>query len=246
MNILRTQFSNGVVAEFLPPRRASNKVVVLCKGLPSSPQQNRLMYFLSKKNFWVFHVRYRGTWESSGKFLDQEPQLDVFGVIDELSTGFKSVWEGIEYRVQPDTIYVMGSSFGGATALMSSLSKKVDKVVALSPVVDWAVRSDVEPQEYLLDVLCKGYPGAYRFDSKDWNKLGTTNFFNPVSHIPEFDANKIMIIHAYDDDVVKYSPVEQFAQQVGCTFVPLRTGGHLSSSLIMRWKVWRKIIRFLT
>ncbi|PLX26467.1 hypothetical protein C0581_04350 [Candidatus Parcubacteria bacterium] len=245
MHLFRTKFKNGIVAEFLPPHKPSNKVIILCDGLPTLPAKKKLVQFLSKKNFWVFHIRYAGTWESDGAFLSHEPQKDIDQILTEISQGFTSVWTNEEFVIHPDKVFVMGSSFGGTTALMSSLNTKIDKVIALCPPVDWSNQEETEPLSEIKKIIHDGYGGGYRFSDADWDKLESGTFFNPVNHTEEFDAQKILIMHAKDDKVVSYAPVEKFAKHVGCTFISRKKDGHFSTSYIMKWCVWRKVRKFL-
>jgi integrase len=65
-NMFRTRFKQQIVAEFLPPLRPrkTQKVIVLCDGMPSIPRKQPLMEFRAGKGFWVVYPRYRGAWES--------------------------------------------------------------------------------------------------------------------------------------------------------------------------------------
>ena len=219
MHLLRTQFQNGIVAEFLPPKKESHDVIILCDGLPTLPAKKKLIRFLSKKNFWVFHIRYTGTWESDGEFLSHSPEEDIWGVIESLTKPFASIWDGVEYKVEARRIFVIGSSFGGTAALMSSLSEKVYKIVALCPPIDWTYQEDTESLDYLKNIIRQGYGGGYRFSDENWKKLESGTFFNPVNHTKEFDPQKILIMHAQDDEVVSYEPVKKFAHDIGCVFI---------------------------
>ena len=141
MHTLRTRFKKEIVTEFLPPRKKSSKVIILCSGMPSVPYKPDLMEFFSKKGYWVFYPRYRGSWESGGQFLKISPHQDIIDVIDSLPKGFKDAWGGKIYKVRPSKICLFGGSFGGPAAILASLDKRVNKVIAVSPVVDWKAPS---------------------------------------------------------------------------------------------------------
>lgn len=245
MHLLRTTFKNQIVTEFLSPKKPSTKAIIICDGLPSLPHKRRLIEFLSKKGFWVFHIRYRGTWESGGEFLVHEPEQDVRDIIDELPKGFVSIWDKQEFCLSPTEIYVLGSSFGGCTALMASRDPRIKKVIACAPVVDWTQEGPEESHAFLKDVIRESYGGAYRFSDANWNKLISGFFFNPVNHLSDFDPAKILIIHAQDDMVVEYAPVADFAKKAGISLITQKKGGHLSSSIVMKWGMWRKLRKFL-
>jgi alpha-beta hydrolase superfamily lysophospholipase len=56
----RTRFKKEIVSEFLPPKKTSNKVVILLAGMPTYPGKGdrlELMDFFSKKGYWCFLPR---------------------------------------------------------------------------------------------------------------------------------------------------------------------------------------------
>ena len=55
--MFRTRFKQQIVAEFLPPLRPrkTQKVIVLCDGMPSIPRKQPLMEFRAGKGFWVVY-----------------------------------------------------------------------------------------------------------------------------------------------------------------------------------------------
>ena len=147
--MFRTRFKKDIVAEFLPPRRSSTKqkVIILCDGMPSVPRKQPLAEFLADQGYWVFYPRYRGAWESGGQFLEHSPHEDILHVIDELPRGVTELAFGRRFRPQPDEIFVIGGSFGGAVAILASLDRRVKKVVATCPVVDWSILAQEEKLE---------------------------------------------------------------------------------------------------
>src|SRR5215469_5396754 len=122
----RTRFKKEIVAEFLPPARPrkKQKVIILCDGMPGIPRKQALMEFLAGKGYWVFYPRYRGAWESGGKFLEKSPHHDILDVIGELPKGFQEVAFGRQFSVAAREVFVIGGSFGGATAILCSLDPR--------------------------------------------------------------------------------------------------------------------------
>lgn len=245
MQILRTKFKNEIISEFLVPLKPSKKVIILCGGMPSYPgKKDDLMKFLSKKGYWVFLPRYRGSWESSGSFLKISPYQDVVDIINELPRGFSDLWSGKKYKIKNPQIYLIGSSFGGPAVILASKDKRVKKAVAFSPVIDWRKESKIESVNSLGKFTKIAFGNGYRFTIKNWNKLKSGRFYNPINEIEDVDAKKLFIIHAKDDKVVYSKPSENFAKLTKCKFLLLKTGGHLSYSNLMLSKFWRKIKRF--
>lgn len=122
-------------------------MIILCDGMPSIPRKQPLAEFLAGKGYWVFYPRYRGAWESGGDFLKRAPHLDILDVIGGLSREFRELAFGQRFHLAVNEVFVIGGSFGGAAAILSSLDARVKRVVANCPVVDWAVLPRSEKAE---------------------------------------------------------------------------------------------------
>ncbi len=246
----RTRFKKEIVAEFLPPAKydpkKAQKVIILCSGMPGSPSKSSVLEFLSKKGFWVFSFRYRGTWESGGSFLRFSPEKDVLDIIDQLPKGFTEVFGHKKFRVKPDKLFVFGNSFGGPAAILVSRDPRVTKVVATSPVVDQRYHiKHGETHHWTYRFTKEGFGAAYRFTDKDWNKQKNGKFYNPMAYAKEIDGKKIFIIHAQDDKIVPSGPTRKFAKLIGAKLLLLKKGGHGSSGWLTRPALYKKIAKFL-
>jgi alpha-beta hydrolase superfamily lysophospholipase len=158
--MFRTRFKKEIVAEFLPPARPSKRqqVIILCDGMPSIPRKQALAEYLSTKGYWVFYPRWRGAWESGGQFLERSPHEDILDIVSELPNGFQELAFGRKFRCSPDKVFVIGGSFGGAAAILSSLDPRITKVIANCPVVDWAIL----PKEQKKETSNPSYPAYIR------------------------------------------------------------------------------------
>jgi dipeptidyl aminopeptidase/acylaminoacyl peptidase len=245
MYLLRTRFKKKIIAEFLPPNRKSSKVIILLGGMPGVPSAREAVELLSRKGYWVFYPRYRGSWESGGKFLAKSPDRDVIDIIDQLPRGFKDLYHEKTMRVQPSVIYLIGGSFGGPAALLASRDKRVTKAVVLAPVVDWTKQSKTEPLGWLIKFTRASFGNAYRFKDRDILKLKKGKFFQPIAHTKEMDGNKIMIFHAKDDVVVPWQPSKLFADKTGSRIKLFVRGGHFGVSKLLDPKILPLALRFL-
>ena len=245
MSLLRTKFKKEIVAEFLIPKRKSAKVIILLDGLPSVPAKKPLLEFFAKKGYWVFHPRYRGTWESEGKFLQASPEKDILDIIDQLPKGFKNLYNGTTHKIDPKTIYIFGGSGGGPAAILASRHPAVTKAVVFAPVVDWQTPTEAETIDSLAEFIKNGYGSCYRIVKNGWNKLKTGKFYNPVNHLKELDGKKIFIIQAKDDKVILWQPVAKFAQAINCQLLLVKKGEHLSSSNFIKPYFYNQIKKFL-
>lgn len=244
----RTRFAKEIVCEFLPPVRPRKKdrVIVLCDGMPGIPRKKTLVQFLSRKGYWVFYPRYRGAWESDGEFLARSPHEDVLDVIGGLTKPITELAFGKKFEVQASEIFVVGGSFGGAAAILASRDERVTRVVANCPVVDWTILRKSEKAE-----TSKPYPtyireafgNAYRLSARNWNKLYSGKFYNPMHHVDAIDPAKILMYHAKDDPNVPRQSVEKFAKVTGVKLRLFARGGHLKTEYVVT-KYWAEIERF--
>ncbi len=247
--MFRTRFKNEIVAEFLPPTRLGKrqKVVILCDGMPSIPGKQPLVEFLGGKGFWVFYPRWRGSWESDGQFLQKSPEQDILDVITELPNGITELAFGQRFKPSPDEIFVIGGSFGGAAAILTSLDERVTKVVANCPVVDWSVLQDEQKKETsnpsYAAYIRAAFGNAYRLTDRNWDKLRGGSFFNPVRHIHELTPSKILMFHAKDDPYIPWKMVDSFARKAGIKLKLLARGGHLSTQTVVQ-RFWPEIRAF--
>jgi len=265
MLMFRTRFRRDILTEFLPPlprmtpntskplgRRRNrpaikDRVILLCDGMPSIPRKQPLAEFLARKGYWVFYPRYRGAWESGGKFLERSPHLDVLDVIDGLNAEIRELAFGRRFRVRANEIFVIGGSFGGAAAILCSLDPRVKKVIANCPVVDWSILRESEKAETsnpnYAAYIRAAFGMAFRLSDKNWKKLYSGTFYNPIHHADKIDPSKILMFHAQDDPNVPYKSVVNFAERTGVKLKLLRRGGHLSTDMIVR-EYWGEIQRF--
>lgn len=246
MSTLRTRFKDGIVAEFCVPKRQSHKVLIICSGLPTQPGRRDVLEFWSKKGYIVIQPRYRGTWESSGSFLENSPDQDIRDCIDELmeKKQLQNLWDKKIYQIEPREIFLLGISFGGAAALLLSTDPRVKKVVAISPVVDWTVASRAEPLSEFSEQVQSAFGMAYRGVPRHWKKLGQKDFYNPMAEWRSMDGTKIRIFHTEDDAVVLSKSVKQFAKKTGSDLRLFKRGGHLSMSILMKPRIYRSIQTF--
>jgi dipeptidyl aminopeptidase/acylaminoacyl peptidase len=245
----RARFKDEIVAEFVPPARPrkKQKIIILCDGMPSIPGKQPLMAFLAAKGYWVFYPRYRGSWESGGKFLQQSPHKDILDVIDELPKGVRELAFGQRFALRPDEIFVIGGSFGGAAAILASMDARVKKVIANCPVVDWGVLATEEKLETsnrnYAAYIRQAFGNGYRLSDSNWRKLHGGRFYNPAYHVREINPAKIMMFHAKDDPYVPYKSVKDFADLTGVKLNSFTRGGHLSTERIVE-KYWKQIKKF--
>ncbi len=241
----RTLLCGEIIAEYWIPRRPSGRAIIICDGAPAMPAKRKLAEYFVRKGYWVFHMRYRGTWESQGEFLKYSPAQDVDDVISAIPQGFQDVYSGITYFLELHEVVVVGASFGGAAAILAARNPLVTKVVAVAPVVDWSIETKAEPFEEFVYQLTAGFPGAYRTQAKNFKKLLRKRFYNPIDWVHKLNGKKIFLVHAKDDPSVSYLPTKKLAKMIRATYAEYKTGGHLSSSFMLDKRLRTRIATFL-
>ncbi|MFH1501041.1 MAG: prolyl oligopeptidase family serine peptidase [archaeon] len=245
--IYRTIFKKEIISEFAIPKSKTNKVIIICGGMPGGPSKKEVIELLCKKGYWVFAPRYRGSWESHGKFLKKSPHIDILDVIEGINKGFVDLWSNKKYLIKSLEIFLLGISFGGPAAILASKHPKVKKVLAISPVIDWRVDSKVEPIDKLGKFVKIAFGNGYRFSFSDWNKMKNGKIYNPITELEKADPNKIWILHAKDDDIVLVSPTIKFAKLTGCRLTLFKKGKHsIVKKILYKRRFQRKIFKFLT
>jgi pimeloyl-ACP methyl ester carboxylesterase len=171
---VQNEIQEQLLAEFLPPSRdrKTQKLIILCDGMPSIPRKQPLSESLAAKGFWLIYPRYRGAWESGGHFLEKSPHEDILDMIDDLPKGIEEIAFGRRFRFSPDQIFVIGGSFGGAAAILASLDPRVKRVIANCPVVDWKILDRSEKvetsKEGYAEYIREAFGNGYRLSDANW------------------------------------------------------------------------------
>lgn len=243
--IHRTRIGKDLIAEFVvPPTEALRKkgrVVIIGKGAPAMPSANALLEFLAHEGFYAVLPRYRGTWESSGLFLKDDPTKDLAEVLTAIKEPLVSLFEKKAYDFPKNPkVYLMVASFGGPAGFFLSSDARVEAVFAYAPVVNWLEKT-TEPIEEFNETTKLMFGVGYRIFPSGWKKLKSGTFYNPAAAKDRINGKKVHIFHAKDDIIVACKPVEQFAQEIGaeCTVYP--DGGHGGVSAFMEPRTWKKI-----
>src|SRR5579872_1934578 len=248
--MFRTRFKKQIVAEFLPPVRSSkrDKVIILCDGMPSMPRKQALVEYLSRKGYWAFYPRWRGAWESGGQFLERSPVEDILDIVGELHEGIEELAFGRKFICSPDKVFVIGGSFGGAAAILSSLDEGITKVIANCPVVDWGILRKEQKKETSNPsypaYIRAAFGNGYRLSAANWNKLYGGVFYNPAHHVENLKGSKILMFHAKDDPYIPWKLVDDFARRAGIKLKLLSRGGHVKTEWVVQ-KYWPQIQKFL-
>ena len=247
-HLIRTRFAKDIIAEVQIPDRQTGKVAVLASGLPATPPKRSVFEFLVSHGYTVIAFRYRGTWESGGIFLQESPAKDVKLVVESLvkQHGIRDLYNQVDIPLKIKTIHLFGNSFGGPAVLLNTHLPKVDKVIALSPVLDWTEESKTEPFDFFVRFTEDAFGAAYRLAStRTWQKLLTSDIYDPVKNHTKIKGSKVFILGTWDDDVTPSVLIPGVAELTGASYYIKPRGGHLGMSHLTQQFFWKKIEAFL-
>lgn len=213
--------TNGIVFEYCLPEKYSSAIIVL-DGLPRVPELSSFLNLLCSWGYAVFYPRLKGTWESGGEFLDHNPAEDVCLLANNLKVGMTLE----EKNIKVDRVLVLGSSFGGLTALNASLHEDITLAVALSPVY---LMSAVPGMETLDSFIKEVFSGAYRYSDYNWKRLLNDEVmsFDMVVKNPKFNQSKCIVVAGEEDQQIKFVELNTLCKQNNINFHKLPSG-HLS------------------
>lgn len=212
-----------IISEFVNVE-GSNKAMIILEGLPSVPDEKRVLNIFANQGYSVFYPRYKGTWESGGEFMKESPVNDIEELIDALVDGIDTVKGEVKF----DEIYVIASSFGGSVSLCLKNRPELKRVIAMSPVYDY---TKIPSLSTLSGFIRKMFGQAYRYKEENWKKLLSGDVIRPEESLEKFDDKSKFVIFAGEGD--KDIPAEclkEFADKVGIDFYSFKGVGHLSYS----------------
>lgn len=191
----------------------SDKIAIIASGCPSDYDEKEMIHFLHIRKYNVVTFHYTATGKSTGnKFYP--PQDDLFVVIKNYKKHFKK-------------ILVIGNSYGGyaALALKNNVRIKVDKIIAISPVIDFEKVKNIST---LPKYLSSNHPGWYRFKQKE-----LASFIQNTPKLDNTHPLETFIIHGEFDNQINIHDVQTYCEAASSQLTVLNAG-HLSLNRLTR------------
>lgn len=240
--------TKDIVFEFSPSAGKPKGVIILCEGLPSVPKQKELISFLSSHDYFIVYPRYKGTWESNGKFLSESPINDVEEIMNLLKNGeITELYSNKTFSIDSDNIILIGSSLGGSIALTCSNNNLVSKIVVFSPIVNFSTHNDNNQEQDLIwleKFIRKGFGMGYRYKREDWVNMTKGLIFNPPQEIEKDKGKDILVVYGQQDMEIDFKKIENYTERNNIKKICLKDEGHLSFSKISQ-EIWNKVFNWL-
>jgi len=191
---------NRIAGIISNPNNNKKSIVILCHGFGSSKNSStniELQRLLNKKNISTFRFDFYGHGESEGKFED----ITILKSTDDTLNAIKLLKEKGYSK-----IFLVGSSFGGMTALITaSKTKDLAALVLKSPLSDFIEKEkEQKSKEELEDWKNKGF---IMYNLGIEKKRLNYSYYKEYEKIKGYDAARkieipTLIIHGDADTTV--------------------------------------------
>lgn len=210
----------------------TKKLAILLPGLPYEPKKYDLVNQLNNADFDVAFIHYKGTWGSEGEFLAKPPQKEI----DALIAMIRDV--GLNTILYTE-ISLLGTSFGGALALMITDVPIIRKIIVLSPVISY---KKVPGINTLQGYLSSNFPTQYTFRAERFSDLISDRICSPVQGFG-INPSKVMLMGGDKDTEIDIKEIENFGDQNKIHYLTFNVG-HITFSKITN-EILNKIIDYL-
>lgn len=203
--ILKAYYRDIFFEFILQDRRAD--VACFLPGFPSSNNYDSLMRFLYEKGFHVFTIRYKGSYQSKGRFLETNIIKDLLYFVENLKSGkVTSLWDLKEFSFKIRKKYLFASSFGGAIACgLVAKTNFFNKMVLFAPVWDFSKHNKKYKEQdlkHLTEFTKRAFQNCYRFKFGDiQKKLERFEEVKLKKYIEKLNI-PVLVFHAHNDKTV--------------------------------------------
>jgi len=242
-------YYGGIFFEYVLQDRIADAVVIL-PGFPSRNDHNDLIESFFEKGFHVFVPKYRGSYQSSGKFLLKNPVDDLIMFAENMDKGIaKSLWDNSKQHFKINKKILVGSSFGGAIALgLAAKSGKFSHLILASPIWDFRKHNenwDEQNLQQVLEYVTRAYENCYRINFDDFLKrMKKFKELYPEFYLSKLQKMPVLVMHDPNDKIVAFKHTKNILPKfANATYIEHYLGHGLSDSLINAY--WKDIDKFI-
>lgn len=243
-------YCNKIFFEFLTHEKPAEAIIFLT-GFPSSNNGDDIMRFLYDKGFNVFYLRYSGSFQSKGNFLDANPVDDMIECIEYIQKGKAiSLWDMEEKKFENKKLILLSGSFGGAIAcgIAAKTNDLISKMILSAPVWDFEKHNQFNDEQdfnLLLPFIKRAYTNLYRIKFNDLRKrLARFKELSSDYYIDRLKA-PMLILHDSGDNVVSIKHTISMMEKIKNIKLIKHNFGHGTSVDLIK-KYWLKINKFIT
>ncbi len=179
---------------------------IILPGFPSSNNYTELINFLYNKGFSVISIKYPGSFESDGSFLDSSSSAIVEKGLNAIKTdSFLDLWGNRKITFKSRRINILTGSFGGLIATEYISKNNFEGNVILSaPLLNIKIQKQMLKQT--IEFVKRAFKYTYRIN-KNWEKqfLDKESILFPVN-------NKLIVLHDLNDATIPFKDNKRIYQ----------------------------------
>ncbi|MEM4270740.1 MAG: prolyl oligopeptidase family serine peptidase [Candidatus Pacearchaeota archaeon] len=245
--ILRAYYG-GIFFEFIVHDKAADAIIIL-PGFPSGNDFKDLIKFFFNQGYHVFVPRYRGTYQSTGKFLSKNPVDDMIMFVKHLGGGSaKSLWDGKKKTFNINRKILVGLGFGGTIALaVAAKYPGFSHLIAVAPIWDFTKHNkdgDEEDLKKITEFVKRAYQNCYRYEFNDIiKKLKKFEEIKPEFYMQHLNL-PVLILHDPNDKFVAFRNSKEMTSRLSKgTLIEHYLGHKLSADVVNA--LWKDIDKFI-
>jgi esterase/lipase len=241
-------YYKDIYFEFVVHKGKRDSILIL-PGFPSYHNLKERMKFFYDKGYNVFFPRYKGSYQSKGYFLEENPLISLKKFVNSLMEGKAiSLYDMKEFNFEVKELIVLGICFSGPFSLaLSSLDSRINKLILFSPAWDFGFNQKINGSQSLNDTLSfvkRAYKNLYRIKFKDLKKK--LNSFKEL-HYRFYGKNNSFYLLVFIDerDPRNYSSKfkKDFLDKNNLKIIKHRKGHGLKLEIVENY--WKEIENFL-
>jgi pimeloyl-ACP methyl ester carboxylesterase len=240
-----TSYFDDIFFEFKVHDDARDTIVYL-PGFPSSGTKEDKIDCFHDQGYNVFAPKHRGTYQSHGTFLEQNPVDNFTAFLTHLRRGeATNLWDETTVTYDINDLIVIGSSFSGGITLSLTTKTRVDKAILLAPVIDYDGLDDGQDLNQLTGFVRRAFQHVIRLDSDDLTAAITEyDDCRPAEYKDDLDT-QTLILHGRDDKTVPIHHTETFSDnKEHIKHVPVDSVNHSSTELLEQNEpTWHQFIQ---
>lgn len=249
---ISTAYSGSIFFDYMLQERRADAIIIL-PNFPSHNSYDKPIKFWFDRGYNVFMPRYRGTYQSSGKFLSKNPVDDMLEFVKNLDKGHvKNLWDGQRKEFNINKKILIAGGFSAPIACgMAAKSDLFSHLILASPIWDFEKHNSENNEvdlNRILDFVRDSYKNCYRFAFKKFDKvLKKYKELNPDFYLPKLHELKfpVLVFHDPNDKNVLFAKTKSAIEKMpNATLVEHYLGHGLSGDLFqVFWKEFDKFIK---
>lgn len=237
MTFILKSFAKDIFFEYKTHKEPS-KAIILLPGFPSNNNQDKIINLLFEEGYNIFFMRYKGSFQSKGAFLEQDPSQEIKELLLQLETETTiNLWDETGSKFKNTEYIILTGSFSGAISLGVD-EEKIKKIILCSPVWDYTEHNkDNDEQElsHLTKFVKKAWNNLYNYDFKDVQEQ-MKNFENCKwkNYKDKIKGKKVLILHDQNDKTTSIKHTHKHIEEIPSIKLIEHNRGHGMNILLIK------------